>query len=104
MTIDIPQLGDRYQATIDRIDDGPGGYSRSARGLIRSDNGQNRRAVVTVGPTRVLAYIDTPQGSYQLVGDARLGWLLPSSSMMEGWDFSRPDYILPDGAEPSGAY
>ena len=57
LTIDIPQLVDRYPATIDRIDDGPGGYSRSARGSILSDDGQNRRAVVTAGPTRVLAYI-----------------------------------------------
>lgn len=51
---------------------------------------------MTVGPQSVFAYIDTPRGPYELVGDNRLGWLLPTSSMLAGWDFSEPDYLLPE--------
>ena len=92
--IDIPQIGARYEATIDRIDAGPG-YASAARGLATDADGRKRRFVVTVGPGRVFAYVDTPAGPYELIGSDRLGWLLPSSSMMAGIDFSKPDYILP---------
>ena len=37
-----------------------------------------------------------PAGSYELVGNGRLAWLLRSSSMMAGFDFGEPDYILPE--------
>ena len=53
---------------------------------------------MTVGPTRVFAYVDTPLGPYELVGDTRLGWLLPTSSMLAGWDYQKPDYIVPEDA------
>ena len=95
VAIALPQLGEVYESTIDRIDEGPG-HSRSVRGLIVGADGQRRRVVVTVGPGRVFAYIDTEDGPYELVADARIGWLLPSSSMMAGIDFSKPDYLLPE--------
>ena len=94
--IDLPQLGERYDATIERIDQGIDGRSRSVRGMAIDGAGQARRFVVTVGPMHVLAYLDTAEGPYELVGNNRLGWLLPTSSMMAGWDFSEPDYLLPD--------
>lgn len=95
LAVDVPQLGGGFREwTVERIDDGHDGRSRSVRGWIDGD-GQRRRMVVTVGPGRVLAYLDTPQGPYELTGNARLAWLLPSSSMMAGIDFSQPDYILP---------
>ncbi|MDE0680230.1 MAG: hypothetical protein OXI11_08465 [Gammaproteobacteria bacterium] len=99
----LPQLGVAYEGGIERLDEGMG-HSRSARGWATGADGRERRFVVTVGPTRVLAYIDTPEGPYELVADTRLGWLLPSASMLAGWDFSKPDYILPElPAEPAGS-
>ena len=95
VAIVVPQLGERYETTIERIDEGPGG-SRAARGLMLGEDGHSRRFVVTVGPMHVFAYVDTPQGPYELAGDNRLGWLLPTSSMLAGWDFSEPDYLLPE--------
>lgn len=95
VAVDIPQLGESWESTIDRIDEGPG-RSRSARGLFVGADGRSRRFVVTVGPMRVFAYIDTAHGPYELVGDDRLGWLMPTSSMLAGWDFSEPDYMLPE--------
>ena len=96
LAVEVPQLGGVRQWTVERIDQGHDARSRSVRGWIDGD-AQRRRIVVTVGPGRVLAYIDTPQGPVELTGNARLAWLVPSSSMMAGIDFSQPDYILPEG-------
>ena len=97
LAIELPELGGVHEWTVEQIVEGWDAHSRSARGWV--DNGEDppRRIVVTVGPNRVLAYIDTPQGPYELTGNGRLAWLLPSSSMMAGMDFSKPDYILPEG-------
>lgn len=92
LLVDIPQLDIRYDVEIDRLADGPG-RSRAARGSAMDADGRKRRVVVTVGPGRVFAYVDTAQGPYELQGDDRLGWLLPSSSMMAGIDFTKPDTI-----------
>ena len=96
LTLPIPQLGTVYRPLIESIDDGPG-PSRAALGEMTGKDGQRRRFVVTVGPAHVFAYIDTIQGSFELVGDDDLGWLLPTSSMMAGFDYSEPDYFLPEG-------
>ena len=97
LTIPLPQLGETYRGAIEEIDDGAG--ARALVGKIVGNDGRARRYVVTVGPTSLFAYIDTPDEPYELVANARYGWLLPSSSMMAGWDFSKPDYILPDMKE-----
>ena len=98
MAVDLPQLGERYETEIVLIEQDPAGYSRAVHGLIVGDDGRTRRLVVTVGPSRVFAYVDTPLGPYELVGDTRLGWLLPTSSMLAGWDYQKPDYIVPEDA------
>ena len=98
LALPVPQLGAVYRPSIEEIDEGPGG-SRSALGKVRGDDGRLRRFIVTVGPAHVFAYIDTPRGPYELSGGRELGWLLPTSSMMAGFDFSEPDYILPDRPE-----
>ena len=95
LAVEVPPLGGVQEWAVERIDDGMDDRSRSVRGWIDVD-GKRWRVVVTVGPGRVLAYIDTPEGPYELTGNARLAWLLPSSSMMAGIDFSEPDYLLPD--------
>ena len=94
LKLPLPQLGVVYQPRIEQLDAGPG-PSISALGKIAGDDGNRRRFVVTVGPVHVFAYIDTPRGPYELSGGTEFGWLLPSSSMMAGFDFSKPDYILP---------
>ena len=94
LVLDLPQIGAPVEGSIDRVTDGPG-YSRSVRGLAVDADGRDRRFVLTVGPTRVFAYIDTADGPYELLADTHLGWLLPTSSMLAGFDFSEPDYVLP---------
>lgn len=97
LTLPLPQLGETYRPLIEEIDEGLG--ARALLGKIAGDDGQRRRYVVTVGPTSLFAFIDTPNGTYELAADTEYGWLLPSSSMMAGWDFSKPDYFLEDPQE-----
>ena len=94
----LPQLGASYEGGIERIYEGLD-HSRSARGWATGADGRERRFVVTVGPTRVFAYLDTAWGPYELVADTRLGWLAPSSSTvagLQGIHLSGPDYIVPE--------
>ena len=94
LTLPLPQLGVVYRPAIERIDTGPG-PSISALGKVLDADGHGRRFVVTVGPAHAFAYIDTPRGPYELTGGNEFGWLLPTSSMMAGFDYSEPDYVLP---------
>ena len=98
LTLPLPQLGTVYRPMIEAIEIGPG-PSRAALGKVTGGDGQRRRFVVTVGPAHVFAYIDTARGSYELVAGDELGWLLPSSSMRAGFDYSKPDYFLPEGRD-----
>ena len=99
LMLDLPQLGQRFESNIERITEGADG-SRSVRGMIEGEDGRRHRFVVTAGPMQVFAYIDTAQGSYELVGGSRLGWLLPTSSLLAGWDFSKTDVIMPEPERP----
>ena len=92
LTLPLPQLGETYRPVIEEIDEAVG--SRALLGKITGDDGHRRRYVVTIGPTAVFAFIDTPRGTYELMADRDHGWLLPSSSMMAAWDFSKSDIIL----------
>ena len=102
LTVPLPQLGVVYRPLIEQIDDGPG-PSRSVLGKVRGEDGRRHLFVVTTGPMHVFAYIDSPRGSYELVGGNEFGWLVPTSSMKTGFNYSEPDYILPDGSpDPNG--
>ena len=94
LALPVPQIGAIYRPVIDEIDDAVG--ARAVLGRISGDDGRRRLFVVTVGPSNLFAFIDTPQGSYELLADHRHGWLLPSSSMKAGWDFTKPDFTLPN--------
>lgn len=74
----VPQLGQTYRAEIEAVNEGPG-----ARAFLALTDGPEaaRRCVVTVGPSSLFAYIDTPFGPYELLASHSYGWLVPSSSL-----------------------
>ncbi len=94
LTFSVPQLGETYQPLIEEIEEGPG-LARSAVGKLSSDGGRTGRFVVTVGTQHMFAYLDTPQGVFELIADTHSGWLIPRASLMANVDFSQPDYIVP---------
>ena len=97
MAVELPHLGATYESTVEGVD--RLGHVHSVRGLLVDGDGRERRVVVTVGPGRVFAYVDTAAGPYELVANDRLGWLLPSSSMLAGIDFSKPHHLLRVGEQ-----
>ena len=105
VAIPLPQLGATYRPVISAIDEGPGG-SRAATARMTDSRGRALRSVVTAGPGNVFAWIETPEGSYELFADAQFGWLLPTSSMTVNMDLSEPDQLLPGAgiAERSPAF
>ncbi|MCY3604481.1 MAG: hypothetical protein OXH45_01855 [Gammaproteobacteria bacterium] len=95
LALPVPQLGTTFRSVVDEIDEDVG--ARALVGTITGSDGYRRRSVVTIGPTSLFAFIDTPNGTYEFAIDLALhqhGWLVPTSSMLAGWDFSKPDYFI----------
>ena len=103
LVLPVPQLGATYQAAVEEIDQGAG--ARALVGTITGSDGYPRRSVVTIGPASLLVFIDTPNGTYELeieLDRYEQGWLVPSSSMLAGWDFSEPDYFVDQDGDAGG--
>ena len=96
ITLAVPQLGKSRAAAVEAVDDGPG--ARSLLGWTEWHGGRPQRWVVTVAPTSLFAWIDTPQGPHELAvrHGARDGWMVPSASKMAGFDYSKPDTFVID--------
>ena len=94
LSLAVPQLGETFRPIIDEIHEGAG--SRAFLGRYVDADGRQQRVIVTVGSTSLFAYIDTADGAYELSADGEHGWLVPTASMMAGFDFSKQDYILLD--------
>ena len=96
ITLAVPQLGKSRAAAVEAVKDGPG--ARSLLGWTEWDRGRPQRWVVTVAPTSLFAWIDTPEGPHELSvrHGAREGWLVPTASRMAGFDYSSPDTFVID--------
>lgn len=94
LTLSVPQLGQVRSSSIEEVSQGPGAHSLLGR--VAWGGGPPQRWVVTIGPSSLLAWIDTPAGPYELAIRGRIGWLFPSASKMAGFDFGEPDYFVLD--------
>ena len=103
LALPVPQLGATFRTVVDEIDEDVG--ARALVGTITGNDGYRHRSVVTIGPTSLFAFIDTPNGTYEFAIDLALhrhGWLVPTSSMLAGWDFSKPDYFIDRPGDAEG--
>ena len=87
----IPQLNARYAPTVDRIARGPGDI-RTYAGTLHTDDRRDYGYVLTVSDRNTFAHLSTPFGLYEVVGDDRFGWLMPTANMDQHRDLSVPDY------------
>ena len=90
LVVTIPQLGETYRPVVERVVTGPGS-SRSVAGTVTASDGQPRLFVYTVGARSAFAFIDTPHGTYELVANRELGWLMPTANMDQHVDYTLPD-------------
>lgn len=90
----VPQIGMTYTPVIDRIETALG-QNRSYFGRLTATRSPYT-FVITAGERNTFAHIATPAGTFELVGNTRLGWLMPTANMDQHVDYDKPDYILPE--------
>ena len=95
VSFEVKQLGRTLDGLVEQVKaDGWG--NRSYVGSIKEPGTRSYRFLVTVGARNTFAYLDTPQGTFELVALNDLGWLMPTAGMDQHVDFSRPDIIGPE--------
>ena len=88
----VPQTGATYLPVIEEAYTLLG-RNRSYVGRLFDDDSPYS-FVFTVGERSAFANIGTPQGSFELVGNSTLAWLMPTANMDQHIDYSRPDYVV----------
>ncbi len=94
VVFDIPHTGARLESVIERVENGLAG-NMSYIGRVERDD-VLQRIVVTAGARNAFAFIDSDQGSYEMVGNREFGWLMSTAGMEQHMDYSKPDYYIPD--------
>ena len=102
LSLAVPQIGAAAEALVEAAEGPP--EARTLSGLARLGGGRERRWVVTVGQQSLFAWLDTPQGVFELAvrNGRREGWMVPARSRLAGFDFSQPDYVLPRAVARGG--
>ena len=93
ITLAVPQIGAVYNPVIDRVETALGNNRSYVGRLIEAEFPYS--FVITVGQRNTFANLSTPQGSFELVGDTQLAWLMPVANMDQHVDYSQPDYYIP---------
>lgn len=93
LQVTIPQIGAVFDARLEEIHRGPSG-ARAFTGTLKPDDAASDAYgfVLTVGPVETFAQLSTPLGSYELVGNGRYGWIMPTVNMDQDVDRSVHDY------------
>ena len=93
ITLAVPQIGAVYEPIIERVETMLGNNRSYVGRLVEDDFPYS--FVITVGQRNTFANLSTPQGSFELVGDTQLAWLMPVANMDQHVDYSQPDYFIP---------
>lgn len=93
IVIVVPQLNTTYTTTIEKVSTSLGNNS-SYRGKLILGN-ERYSFLITVGESNVFANFGTPQGRYELVGNRKYAWLMPSANIDQHVDYDKPDFYIP---------
>ena len=94
IALPVPQIGEVFRPVIDDVE-ALIGNNRSYVGRTLATDAPYS-FVITLGEHETFGYVGTPQGSYELVGNTRLAWLMPTANMDQHVDYSKPDYFYLD--------
>lgn len=90
--IHIPHINKTYNAVVDQIT--PNGLeSTTIRASPATGEQDLNRFILTFGEEQTLAYVSTNQGSWELTGDGRIGWLVSSTDLRRSQDYSKSDVL-----------
>ena len=92
IVLTVPQIGASYDTVIDRVEVGLGNNRSYIGRLMEGELPYS--FLITVGDRNAFAYLGTPEGSYELVGNTELAWLMPTANMDQHVDYSKPDYYV----------
>lgn len=93
IVLHIPQIDMTYKPKIKKIKH-PNSSNRTIIGHLIEGEDRLFGFVITLGEKNAFAHISTPEGSYELVGNDKVGWLMPTRNMDQDVDYSKPDYVI----------
>lgn len=93
IVLHIPQIDTTYRPRIKKIKH-PYSSNRTLIGNVIEGEDRLFGFVITIGERNTFAHISTPEGSYELAGNDRVGWLMATRHMDQNVDYSKPDYVI----------
>jgi hypothetical protein len=93
VNIEIPQIQKNYITRVSRVKRDEGDNS-SISGYLMGDGNKKYRFMITIGKSNTFAHINTPEGSFELVGNKKMGWLMPVAAMTRNKNYNKPDYVV----------
>ena len=95
IALSIPQKNALYSPIIEAVDyDTAGNVAYTGR--LLEDGVATGFFVLTVAREHTFAFLKTPVGTFELVGNRTYAWLMPQENMDQHVDYSKPDYIVAD--------
>ncbi|MCY3604490.1 MAG: hypothetical protein OXH45_01900 [Gammaproteobacteria bacterium] len=101
LQLEVPQLGRSFAGAVESVDTDPYG-NVTYIGLLTEADGRDYRFIITAGARNTFAHIGTSRGTFELVATKDdLGWLMPTASMDQHVDYSKPDYFIREETPPN---
>ena len=96
--LSVPQIDSELLLTVTQVKN----QRRGIKVITATAIEDSADLLLTLGPRSTFANVGTMNGTYELVGTASFGWLMPSKNMDPNVDYTKPDYVTRKVTEPSG--
>ena len=95
--LSVPQIDSDLLLTVTQVKN----QRRGIKVITATAIEDSADLLLTLGPSSTFANVGTMKGTYELVGTASFGWLMPSKNMDPNVDYTKPDYVIRKVTEPS---
>jgi len=89
LRIEVPQKATDYRVSIKKVVQHPDGIM-----VIEARQNDDVRLILTLGQKNTFANLATLDGNFELVGNTKTGWLMPTANMDPDLDPSIPDFVV----------
>ncbi|MXW53646.1 MAG: hypothetical protein F4X44_01105 [Gammaproteobacteria bacterium] len=94
LVIAVPQTQEQFLVTIAEVSTTLG-TNRTYKGKIVEEE-SSYSFLITVGERNVFANFTTSEGSFELVGNNKYAWLMPTENMDQHVDYTKDDFFIPE--------